>query len=110
MFPFLHALLTSPLKLSRKGKREVGIDASFRLIKGTICRGVSEIKRSECGIRIHGRTVGPRGIQICDIMHEIMVRKETISASGDDGVFVHGCALYICMLIKRRGKKSHITQ
>lgn len=48
--------------------------------------------------------LGFTGEQICDIMHEIMVRKVAIAASGDDSVFVHGCALYICMLIKEENK------
>lgn len=106
VFLFPHASLISPWKLQKKGEKEVGIDASFRLIRGMICWGVSEINQSECGIRIQGRAVGLCRIQICDIMHEIMVKKEAIPLNHDDTLLWHspsvlprtdGCTLYVCM-------------
>lgn len=54
VFLFPHAFLIGNRKLWSKGKKEVGIDASFRLIRGMICCGVSEINQSVCGIRIQG--------------------------------------------------------
>lgn len=113
MFLLPHAFLISPWKLRRKGKKEVGIDASFRLIRGMICLGVSETNQSECGIRIQGRTVGLRSIKICDIMHEIMVKKEAISLNHDDTLLWHspsvflrvdGCTLCVCTWANKKRK------
>lgn len=88
--------------------KEVGIDASFRLIRGMICRGVAEIKRSECGIRIQGRTFERRSSQVCDIMHEITVKKEAAPPQSryppvafPECLSVCGWGHFTCVLIKK---------
>lgn len=76
--------------------KEVGMDASFRLIRGMICRGVSEINHSECRIRIQGRTVELRSSQSCNIMHEIMVKKEAAPLNHDTLPW-HSLSAFLCV-------------
>lgn len=96
VFLFSHAFLISRWILGRKGRKEVGIDASFRLIRGMICWGVSEINQSECGIRILARRGWLLSIQICDIMHEIMVKKEAISLNHEDTLVWTSPCVFLC--------------
>lgn len=83
-FPSPHAFLISPWKLQRKGEKEVGIDASFRLIRVMIRRGISEIKtnlNAELGFR--GEWSGRRASRSVTLCMKLQLKKEVVSLNHD---------------------------